>query len=112
MDNILLVITLIIETCDKMSEEEVVKLCGKQTINQIKADEIALLLGISQSLKDGDTSVEELMAPIRGSREAKLGKINAAAARAASAKTAQGEAAGQPAPEAVAEVPEGGNSLW
>ena len=44
-----------------ISEEEVIKLCDKQTVNQIKAEEIALLLGMAQSLKDGDTSVEELM---------------------------------------------------
>lgn len=54
-----------------ITEEEVVRLCGKQTINQIKANEIALLLGIVQSLKDGDTTVEELMKPIRESKEAK-----------------------------------------
>ena len=43
----------------------------KHTVNQIRADEIALLLGIYQSLKDGDTIVEELMKPIRNSKEAK-----------------------------------------
>lgn len=54
-----------------ITESEVIKLCGKQTVNQIKADEIALLLGMAQSLKDGDTTVEELMKPIRESKEAK-----------------------------------------
>ena len=48
-----------------ISEEEVIKLCGKHTINQIRANEIALLLGIAQSLKDGDTTVDEILAPIR-----------------------------------------------
>lgn len=48
-----------------ITEEEVLKLCGKQTVNQIKADEIALLLGIAQSLKDGDTTVQDLMKPYR-----------------------------------------------
>ena len=48
-----------------ITEDEVVKLCGKHTVNQIQADEIALLLGFAQSLKDGDTTVEELMAPFR-----------------------------------------------
>ena len=57
-----------------ITEEEVVKLCGKQTVNQIKADEIALLLGMVQSLKDGDTTVDELMKPIRESKEAKHAK--------------------------------------
>ena len=59
-------------------KEEVIKLCGKQTVNQIKANEIALLLGIYQSLKDGDTIVEELMKPIRKSKEAKNNAIAAA----------------------------------
>lgn len=54
-----------------VKEEEVVRLCGKQTVNQIKAEEIALLLGMVQSLKDGDTTIEELMKPIRESKEAK-----------------------------------------
>lgn len=48
-----------------ITEEEVVKLCGKHTVNQIQAPEIALLLGFAQSLKDGDTTVDELMAPFR-----------------------------------------------
>ena len=51
-----------------ITEEEVIKLCGKHTGNQIQADEIALLLGFAQSLKDGDTTVEELMAPFRKSK--------------------------------------------
>lgn len=48
-----------------ITENEVVMLCGKQTVNQIKAEQIALLLGITQSLKDGDTTVDELMKPYR-----------------------------------------------
>lgn len=48
-----------------ITEEEVIKLCGKHTVNQIQADEIALLLGFAQSLKDGDATVDELMAPFR-----------------------------------------------
>lgn len=61
-----------------ITEEEVVKLCGKHTVNQIQADEIALLLGFAQSLKDGDTTVEELMAPFR------KGKVKAKGASAKS----------------------------
>lgn len=48
-----------------ITEKEVVMLCGKQTVNQIKSDEISLLLGIAQSLKDGDTTVADLMKPYR-----------------------------------------------
>ncbi len=48
-----------------ITEDEVVALCGKQTVNQIKGEQIALLLGITQSLKDGDTTIDELMKPYR-----------------------------------------------
>lgn len=65
-----------------ITEEEVVKLCGKQTVNQIKADEIALLLGMVQSLRDGDTTVEELMKPVRESKEAKNKRLAEAAGKA------------------------------
>ena len=54
-----------------ITEEEVVKMCGKQTVNQIGADEISVLMGTIQALKDGDTTVDELMKPIRESKEAK-----------------------------------------
>ena len=54
-----------------ITENEVVMLCGKQTVNQIKADQIALLLGITQSLKDGDTTVEEVMRPYRSEENKK-----------------------------------------
>lgn len=66
-----------------INEAEVVMLCGKQTINQIGAEEIALLLGIQQSLKDGDTTVEEVMSPYRNSKEAKSNKLTELANRAA-----------------------------
>lgn len=73
-----------------IKEDEVVKLCGKQTVNQIRANEIALLLGIQQSLKDGDTTVEDLMNPIRNSKEVKASKItNIAASKAAQNKKKQ-----------------------
>ncbi len=56
-----------------ITEEEVVKLCGKHTVNQIQASEIALLLGFAQSLKDGDTTVDELMAPFRKTKAGNKG---------------------------------------
>lgn len=64
-------------------ENEVVKLCGKQTVNQIGADEISMLMGTIQALKDGDTTVDELMKPIRDSREAKNERLNEVANQAA-----------------------------
>ena len=63
-----------------ITEEEVIKLCGKQTINQIRGNEIALLSGIDQSLKDGDTTVEELMKPYRGTKSSKFKDIAGEAA--------------------------------
>ncbi|WP_455668236.1 hypothetical protein [Phocaeicola sp.] len=53
-----------------ISEKEVIKLCGKQTTNQINVDELVLLIGILQSLKDGDTTVDDLLFPIREKGEA------------------------------------------
>lgn len=69
-----------------ITEAEVIKLCGKHTVNQIRAEEIALLLGIVQSLRDGDTTVEEIMKPIRESKEAKKETLNDIARQAAQAK--------------------------
>ncbi len=70
-----------------ITEEEVIALCGKQTVNQIKADQIALLLGITQSLKDGDVTVEELMKPYRQEENKKTIAEKAAAAAKAGAAT-------------------------
>lgn len=72
-----------------ISEQEVVMLCGKQTVNQIKANEIALLLGITQSLTDGDTTVDDLMKPYR--KEETKNTIAAAAAEAAKNAAAKKE---------------------
>ena len=68
-----------------ITEAEVVKLCGKQTVNQIRGEEIALLVGIYQSLKDGDTTVDEIMKPIR--KEENKSTIANAAIEAAGKKT-------------------------
>lgn len=68
-----------------ITESEVVKLCGKQTVNQIRGEEIALLIGIYQSLKDGDTTVDEIMKPIR--KEENKSTIANAAIEAAGKKT-------------------------
>lgn len=72
-----------------ITEQEVVMLCGKKTVNQIKANEIALLLGITQSLTDGDTTVDELMKPYR--KEETKNTIAAAAAEAAKNSAAKKE---------------------
>lgn len=69
-----------------ISEDELVKLCGKQTVNQIQAEQIAFLLGVYQSLKDGDTTVEFLMKPIRESKEAKNERLKNAMEKAENKK--------------------------
>lgn len=48
-----------------ITEAEILKMLGKQTIQQIKAEQIALMLSTQQALKDGDTTVDELMKDIR-----------------------------------------------
>lgn len=71
-DKILKKRTLIINSFKNdyaITEEEVLKLCGRQTVNQININEISTLIGILQSFKDGDTSVDYLMKPIRGVKE-------------------------------------------
>lgn len=71
-DKILKKRTLIINSFKNdyaITEEEILKLCGRQTVNQININEISTLIGILQSLKDGDTSVDYLMKPIRGVKE-------------------------------------------
>ena len=72
-----------------ITEAEVVKLCGKQTVNQIRGEEIARHIGIYQSLKDGDTTVDEIMKPIR--KEENKSTIANAAIEAAGKKTNEKE---------------------
>lgn len=72
-----------------ITEEEVVMICGKQTVNQIKAEQIALLRGVQQSLTDGDTTVEELMKPYR--KEENKKNVAAKAAETAVANAAKRE---------------------
>ncbi len=72
-----------------ITEEEVIMFCGKQTVNQIKAEQIVLLRGIIQSLRDGDTTVDELMKPYR--KEETKNAIAAAAAEAAKNAAAKKE---------------------
>lgn len=52
-----------------ITEEEVLKLIGKQTVNQIRAAELAVLIGINQSLSDGDTTVDTLLKNIRSTKD-------------------------------------------
>lgn len=43
----------------KITEEEILSSIGKSSINHIGANEIAILIGIGQSIKDGETTVNE-----------------------------------------------------
>ena len=38
---------------------------GKETVNQINGDQLKVLFATHQALKDGDTTVEELLKDIR-----------------------------------------------
>lgn len=58
-----------------IKEEEVLKLIGKQTPNQIGSGEIRLLIGINQSLQDGDATVDNLLKDIR-TKSDKIKDIN------------------------------------
>jgi len=42
-----------------VSEGELLNVLGLNTINQIKSDEIIILIDLAQAIKDGDTTVEE-----------------------------------------------------
>ena len=52
-----------------IDENTVVKICVKNTDQQIGADEIALLVGLLQSLKDGDTTVDEVLDYVKSPKE-------------------------------------------
>ena len=52
-----------------IDENTVVKICGKNTDQQIGADEIALLVGLLQSLKDADTTVDEVLDYVKSPKE-------------------------------------------
>lgn len=85
-----------------ITEQEVVMLCGKHTVNQIRGEEIAVLLGITQSLKDGDTTVEDLMKPYR-KEESKEAIAQAAAVAAEQQMRAAKPVAGNKAKQAKAD---------
>lgn len=67
--------TEIIERMKKaygVTEEEILKACGKSAIEYIGADEIVVLIGIGQAIKDGDTTIEQAFRP----DNAKKGDVN------------------------------------
>lgn len=42
-----------------VSEKEILAAIGKQSVNHINSDDIIVLIGIGQAIKDGDTTVEQ-----------------------------------------------------
>lgn len=48
-----------------ITESEILKMLGKQKVEQLGAEQIKIMLSTTQALKDGDTTVEELMKDIR-----------------------------------------------
>ena len=52
-----------------ITEEEVLKLIGRQTVNQIRAEELATLIGYYRALKDGDISVDSLLKDVRTAKD-------------------------------------------
>ena len=52
-----------------ITEAELLRLIGRQTVNQIRAEELATLIGYYRALKDGDTTVENLLRDICTTKE-------------------------------------------
>jgi hypothetical protein len=79
-----------------ITEQEVLKLIAKPTINNIVAKDIVTLNGIAQSLNDGDTTVDELMADIRGHRNSAVAdKLASISKRKAEQQAADAQVAAQ-----------------
>lgn len=53
-----------------ITEPEVLRLLGKETTNQIREEQIGVLIGMWQALTDGDTTVAELLKGIRTTADA------------------------------------------
>lgn len=48
-----------------ITEKEVLQMLGKETVNQINGEQLKILFATHQALKDGDTTVPELLKDIR-----------------------------------------------
>jgi len=53
----------------KVSEEQILGAVGKSSMAHIGSEEIVLLIGIGQAIKDGDTSIEEAFKPSKKARK-------------------------------------------
>ena len=72
-----------------ITEKEVLKMLGKQTVNQIMAEQIKLMLSTQQALADGDTTVDELMKDIREPHQTVTDKKEALKDKVKSGKSPQ-----------------------
>lgn len=52
-----------------ISESEILRLIGKQTVTQIRSEELATLIGYYRALRDGDTTVDMLLKDVRDTHE-------------------------------------------
>lgn len=50
-----------------VSNEEVIKAIGRASVDLITSDDIVVLIGIAQAIKDGDTTIENAFRPIKDS---------------------------------------------
>lgn len=53
----------------KIKEEEILRLCSRQSVEQITSNDLSTLIGILQSLKDGDTTIEDIKSSIGSQKE-------------------------------------------
>ena len=62
----------------KVEEDEILKLFGKQSIQQISKEELASLIGLAQGIKDGDTTVNDAFNRTNGNPDGeKVKKVSA-----------------------------------
>lgn len=62
------------KTAYNITEEQILTAIGLRSINQVKAEQIADLIAIGQSIKDGDTTVDEAFGLIKPKTSAEAAK--------------------------------------
>ena len=58
----------------KKKESDVLSLIGKTSIEQITKDDLVVLIGIAQAIKDGDTTIDEAFEKAKEPKEKKTGQ--------------------------------------
>lgn len=54
----------------KLTEEEIIKYCGKETYEEVDADDIASLIGLGNALKATETNFEDSFRPVKSNEPA------------------------------------------